>query len=139
MAEIEPAIITEVTVEDDEQPEAREEEPVVPVCTTLKEVYGEGAAADVAQARIEQLVSKFKEIFGKNPQAIARAPGQQSAGSMYLCLFFYVFYVFLPNGNNCNKQKKSDIWYNHQPSQKNGRQRNELCYQEPPSIRGIHI
>ena len=103
MAENEPAIITEVTLEDDEQPEVREEEPFVPVCTTLQEVYGEGAAADVAQARIEQLVSKFKEIYGKNPQAIARAPGQQRAVSMFLCLVFHVLYIFSSTEMNARK------------------------------------
>ena len=86
MATDEPAITTKVTIEDDEQPAVVEEEPSVPMCTSFTEVYGEGAASDVAQARIELLVSKFKEIYGKNPQAIARAPGQHCASGVFLYL-----------------------------------------------------
>uniref|UniRef100_A0A0C9S9T9 TSA: Wollemia nobilis Ref_Wollemi_Transcript_6197_2086 transcribed RNA sequence n=1 Tax=Wollemia nobilis TaxID=56998 RepID=A0A0C9S9T9_9CONI len=51
-------------------------EEIVPIFNNLEPVYGEGSLVDEARFRYDNLKSKFVELFGKEPEAYARAPGR---------------------------------------------------------------
>ncbi|PWA70666.1 Galactokinase [Artemisia annua] len=52
-----------------------EDEPAVPIYSTLDEVYGDGSQLEEAQLRFNVLNDKFKDVFGCVPDVYARAPG----------------------------------------------------------------
>lgn len=49
---------------------------LVPIFSTLETVYGEGPLLDEAQFRFDNIKAKFIELYGKEPQVYARAPGR---------------------------------------------------------------
>eukprot|EP00252_Welwitschia_mirabilis_P002241 TRINITY_DN1214_c0_g1_i1.p1 TRINITY_DN1214_c0_g1~~TRINITY_DN1214_c0_g1_i1.p1 ORF type:complete len:503 (-),score=99.97 TRINITY_DN1214_c0_g1_i1:486-1994(-) len=51
-------------------------EQLVPVFSSLDAVYGEGSLLDEAQLRFNHMKAKFVELYGKEPEVFARAPGR---------------------------------------------------------------
>lgn len=52
-------------------------EEVVPVITSLSQIYGEGILLEEAARRYENLKQRFVELYGREPELYARAPGRQ--------------------------------------------------------------
>ena len=65
-------------------------EELVPVFTSLAEVYGEGARLEEQRRRYENLKQQFVNHYGREPELFARAPG--SIGQSCLCSF--IFFLF---------------------------------------------
>jgi N-acetylgalactosamine kinase len=51
-------------------------EEVVPVITSLSQIYGEGILLEEAARRFENLKQRFVELYGREPELYARAPGR---------------------------------------------------------------
>ncbi|KAJ7523644.1 hypothetical protein O6H91_18G056800 [Diphasiastrum complanatum] len=49
---------------------------LVPIFSSLEDVYGDGALLDEARYRYERLKSTFRELYGQEPELYARAPGR---------------------------------------------------------------
>lgn len=58
----------------------------VPVTSSLKEIYGEELAVEVAAARFAALTHKFEELYGEGPELVSRAPGTLSDGVTFQSL-----------------------------------------------------
>jgi len=54
-------------------------EELVPVFTSLSQIYGEGSLLEEATRRYENLKQRFVELYGREPELYARAPGLCSA------------------------------------------------------------
>lgn len=53
----------------------RNEELPIPIFSTLEPVYGHGPQLQEAQLRLDNLKSKFLQVFGHLPDIYARSPG----------------------------------------------------------------
>jgi N-acetylgalactosamine kinase len=54
-------------------------EELIPVFTSLAEIYGEGPSLQEASRRYENLKQQFVQLYGREPDLYARAPGSCNA------------------------------------------------------------
>ena len=70
-------------------------EDAIPVFTSLAEVYGEGLLLEEASRRYENLKQQFVQLYGREPELYARAPGSSNVRNP-MVFFSRLLHIVMP-------------------------------------------